>query len=91
MTRTVRDNPALSRYEMPVEGGIAFVNYRRAPGVVTLLYAEVPPALAGRGLGAELARGTFECVRAEGSRAVPVCSYLVAWAKRHPEVHDLLA
>ncbi len=58
MTHTVRDNPALSRYEMPVEGGIAFVDYRRAPGVVTLLYAEVPPALAGRGLGAELARGT---------------------------------
>ncbi len=38
-----------------------------------------------------LPRGTFDCVRAEGSKAVPVCSYLVAWAKRHPEVHDLLA
>lgn len=91
MSHVVRDNPALQRYEMPVEGGVAFVNYHRAPGIVTLLYAEVPPQLAGRGLGAELARGTFACVRAEGNKAVPVCSYLVAWAKRHPEVQDLLA
>jgi predicted GNAT family acetyltransferase len=91
MTSIVRDNPELERYEMRVEGGVAFVNYRRSAGVVTLLYAEVPRHLAGRGLGAELARGTFDCVRAEGNKAVPVCSYLVAWAKRHPEVHDLLA
>ena len=89
MTSIVHDNPALSRYEMPVEGGVAFVNYRRSAGVVTLLYAEVPPHLAGRGLGAELARGTFDCVRAEGSKAVPVCAYLVAWEQRPPEVHDL--
>lgn len=88
---SVTDNPARSRYELPVDGGVAYVDYRRANGVVELLYAKVPDHLAGRGIGAELARGAFECVRAEGLKAVPVCSYLVAWAKRHPEVHDLLA
>jgi predicted GNAT family acetyltransferase len=91
MGAIVRDNPALSRYEMPVEGGVAYVDYSRADGVVTLLYARVPDHLAGRGVGAALARGAFDCVRAEGNKARPVCSYLVAWARRHPDVQDLLA
>lgn len=87
----LEDNVAQSRYELPVEGGVAYVDYRRAGGVVQLLYAKVPDQLAGRGIGAELARATFERVRAEGLKAQPVCSYLVAWARRHPDVHDLLA
>lgn len=91
MSGTVTDNAARSRYELPVDGGTAYVDYRRSGDVVELLYAKVPDHLAGRGIGAELARGTFECVRAARLKAVPVCSYLVAWAKRHPEVHDLLA
>ncbi len=33
---TVRDNPALHRFELDVDGVIAFLEYRRKPGVVTL-------------------------------------------------------
>lgn len=90
MTSIVRDNPELERYEMRVEGGVAFV-IRRSAGVVTLLCRRcrrIWPA-AGSARNWRAARST--ACRAEGSKAVPVCSYLVAWAKRHPEVHDLLA
>jgi predicted GNAT family acetyltransferase len=86
----LHDDVARSRYELPVEGGIAYVDYHRADGLVRLLYAKVPDHLAGRGIGAVLARAAFERVRAEGLKAQPVCSYLVAWARRHPDVHDLL-
>jgi hypothetical protein len=83
-------NSEKSRYEMPVEGHIAFVTFRRAPDRITLLHAEVPPELAGRGIGSRLAKATLDAVRAEGLKVVPRCSFLAAYIQRHPEYQDLL-
>jgi predicted GNAT family acetyltransferase len=89
MSATVRDNPGRNRYELELDGGTAFVTYRRSPGVVTLLHAEVPRELQGHGFGSALVRGTLDLVRAEGSKAVPVCPFIVAFMRRHPEYRDL--
>lgn len=87
----VIDNPARERFEMQVEGRTAFVSYRRAPGVVTLYHAEVPPELEGRGIGGELVAATLAAVRAEGSKVVPRCSFVSAYLRRHAaEYGDLL-
>lgn len=91
MSGTVRDNAALGRFELELDGGLGFVTYRRAAGVVTLLHAEVPAELGGRGYGAQLVRGTLDLLRAEGARVVPVCSYVAAFIERHPAYRDLLA
>jgi len=91
MSATVRDNPARNRYELALDGGTAFVTYRRAPGVVTLLHAEVPPELEGRGFGSAVVRGTLDLLRADGGKVVPVCPFIVAFIRRHPEYRDLLA
>jgi predicted GNAT family acetyltransferase len=88
---TVTDNRQLSRYEMQVPGGLAFVNYRRTPGIVTLTYAKVPEELQGRGIGAQLVRGVLEQVRAEGDKVVPLCGFVATYMRRHKEVQDLLA
>jgi predicted GNAT family acetyltransferase len=91
MDGTLRDNATLGRYEMDFDGGTAFVTYRRAGDVVTLLHAEVPPALEGRGHASTLVRSTLERLRAEGARVVPVCSFVVRYIERHPEYRTLLA
>lgn len=91
MTDTVRDNGALGRFELDLDGGLGFVSYRRAAGVVTLLHAEVPAALNGRGYGSRLVRGTLDLLRAEGARVVPVCPFIVAFIDRNPAYRDLLA
>ena len=59
MTNEVRDNAAKSRYELDVDGHIAFVEYRLAPGKITLLHTEVPRELACRGIGSVLAKDTL--------------------------------
>lgn len=89
MTETFRDNAPLHRFELEVDGHIAFVRYTRQPGVVTLVHTEVPEALGGRGLGGRLARLVLEAVRAEGAKVVPVCPFIAAWMKKHPEFDDL--
>jgi predicted GNAT family acetyltransferase len=86
---TVRDNPALSRFELDVEGGLAFANYRRAPGTVIITHTETPRALRGRGIASELVQGALELIRAEGNRVVAGCGFVVDYLRRHPEFSDL--
>ncbi len=87
----VTDNKELSRFELPVEGLIAFVVYRRGEETISLLHAEVPQELEGRGIGSSLVRATLDAVRAEGLKVIPRCSFVAAYMRRHPEVADLLA
>jgi predicted GNAT family acetyltransferase len=87
----VKDNPELHRFELEVEGHLAIAAYRKADDVVTFVHTEVPDAIAGRGVGSELARGALELVRARGERIVARCSFIAAYVRRHPEFSDLAA
>ena len=91
MTETFRDNASLRRFELAIDSDVAFVRYTRAPGIVTLVHTEVPEALGGRGVGGRLARLALEAVRSEGAKVVPVCPFIAAWMKKHPEFDDLRA
>lgn len=92
MTAAVTDNAPARRFEMPIEGdAFAFCTYRQdEAGAYHLLHAEVPPAYEGRGIGGALARGTFDLAREKGLKLVPHCSFMVAWARRHPDYADVL-
>ena len=39
---TVRDNKTQSRFELDVEGGVAFANYRLTPSAVIITHTETP-------------------------------------------------
>jgi predicted GNAT family acetyltransferase len=85
----VRDNTALSRFELDVEGGPAFANYRRVPGTVIITHTETPRALRGRGIASELVQGALELIRADGNKVVAGCGFVVDYLRRHPEFSDL--
>lgn len=91
MTSVVRDHSERRRYELEVDGGLAFIDYRRNGHVVVMTHAEVPPALRGEGVGSTLVRGALAFVRERGDKVVPLCSFVEHYMRRHPEVHDLLA
>ena len=87
----IRDNKQAGRFEYDVEGGVAFASYRMAPGVVTVTYTEVPPALRGRGIGAKLSAAVLDHIRAENLKVIPRCDYFAGFIRDHPEYHDLVA
>ena len=87
----VTDNPAESRFEMIVDGHIAFVAYRRQPNVIALLHAEVPAALEGRGVGSKLVRGTLDAIRPLGLKVEPQCTFVAAFIAKNPAYGDMLA
>jgi predicted GNAT family acetyltransferase len=82
--QNVTDNPALSRFELRVDGLIAFLAYERAPGSIRMLHTEVPEAFRGRGVGAALVKGALESARASGFRVVAVCPFVRAYLLKHP-------
>jgi predicted GNAT family acetyltransferase len=90
MTEHFRDNETASRFELDVGGTIAFVSYRQSPGTITLEHTEVPPELAGKGIGSKLARATLEAVRAQGRKLTVECEFLQGFMRKHSEDNDLL-
>ena len=91
MSEELVDNVAHSRYEFSADGALAFLDYRRSPGVIALTHAQVPSALEGRGIGSRMVREVLDAVRASGDKVVPACSFVAAFMRRHPEYNDLLA
>lgn len=87
----VTDNSALNRFEMAVDGHIAFVVYRRQPPSIELLHAEVPAQLEGRGAGSQLVRATLDALRPEGLKVVPRCPFIAAFIAKNPAYADMLA
>ena len=91
MPSAVRDNPALSRFELDADGVTAVANYRRSGNVITFTHTEVPPQARHAGVASRLIEGALEIVRARGLEIVPRCSFVSAYLETHPEFHDLLA
>jgi predicted GNAT family acetyltransferase len=88
----VTDNPQASRYELWLGTTCAgFIQYRAEPGTVLLVHTEVDPALAGQGLGERLVAGALEDLRARGLKLVPLCPFVRAYLRRHPDQTDLVA
>ena len=46
----VRQNSELSRFELDIDGHVAFANYRMAGDVMLMPHTETPPALRERGI-----------------------------------------
>jgi predicted GNAT family acetyltransferase len=87
----IRHNQAARRFELAVEGGIAHADYRLDGGVMRLVHTEVPREAGGRGVAGRVVRAALEHARRQGLQVVPVCSYVRAYMRRHPETRDLHA
>ncbi len=86
----VVDNPDAGRYEIEVDGQIAFLDYRLRNGQVLLAHTEVPEALRGRGLANILATHAMDVARASSTPVVIRCPFVTSWLRRHPEYNDLV-
>nr|WP_156169436.1 GNAT family N-acetyltransferase [Wenxinia marina] len=60
-----------------------------SPTMVIADHTGVPKALEGRGLARRLLDALLADARAEGYKIVPLCPYVNAQRRRHPEWADL--
>jgi uncharacterized protein len=77
------DNKSASRYELQVEGHTAIADYRLEGDRLAITHVEVPEALRGKGVAAQVMQGVVADATARNLTIVPVCSYAAAYMKRH--------
>ncbi|MGH2972420.1 MAG: GNAT family N-acetyltransferase [Gaiellaceae bacterium] len=86
----VVDNPAELRYEVHDDGElVGEIRYRKLPGALALVHTEAHPKREG--LGTEIVRGALDDIRARGLKVVPVCPFVGAFIRRHPDYADLVS
>lgn len=86
----IRDNIALSRFELDADGITAFMNYGLAGNVMSLDHTETPVAARGRGLASRLVEGALQIVQSRGLKIVPRCPFVRTYLGKHPEHRDLV-
>lgn len=92
MSEPFTDNMALHRYELLVNGQIAFADYQhKEKGVLTILYVEAPPELRGTGAAARLMQQVMEDAKAKSLKVRPICGYAASWIQRNPDYRAMLA
>ena len=90
MAHHVTDNEERSRYELRLDGDVAgWIDYSRSDGVIAMTHAEVERERRNQGLGERMVRGALDDVRERGLRVRPLCPFVAAYVRRHPETQDL--
>jgi|SRR5215510_16205885 len=79
----VTDNTAQSRFEVNVDGHVAYLEYERTTNTLTLLHTEVPPEIRGRHIADRLVEAALAIGRSEGRRLVVICPFARAYLRRH--------
>ena len=80
----VTDNVAQGRFELNVDGHVAFLEYERTPNTLTLMHTEVPVEIRGRHIANRLVEAALAIGRSEGRRLVVICPFARAYLRRHP-------
>lgn len=87
----VEHEASQDRFSLRIDGKLAFLAYTIADGVMALTHTEVPPAIGGRGIAAQLVKAALDDARSRGLKVRPDCSYAALYLRKHSEYADLRA
>jgi predicted GNAT family acetyltransferase len=85
------NHEAANRFEMKVDGYVAFIEYKLYPGKIALLHTEVAPQLEGKGAATAIIEKALEYIERNHFTLIPLCPLVVAYIKRHPEWKKIVA
>ena len=89
MSHTLVHNENECKYEYHIDGHCAYITYDDQAGKMHLTHTIVPEELAGKGLARTLLEEVLEEIKKADKQAVSVCSYVVKYEEKHPELSDL--
>lgn len=93
VTITRHDREGAGEYRARVAGSdhIGRLTWVERGGVHIADHTLVPPEIGGRGVAAKLVEALIADARERGFKIAPMCSYVEAAFRRHPEWADLRA
>jgi predicted GNAT family acetyltransferase len=81
----VIDNAAENRYELLMDGHLSVADYYKNGNTLAITHVEVPQALRGKGVAAQLMAGIVLDAKAKNLTIHPICSYAASYMQRHPQ------
>ena len=91
MSHSLIENTEAKQYEFHIGDQLAFIQYIKVKDKIYLTHTEVPKALGGQGIASGLVKAVLNKVEEEGRKLYPLCPFVAAYLKRHPEWQRLLA
>ena len=94
--RTIEHKAAAGQFLYEQDGLTCVLDYHleekaNATTVMVITHTGVPEALGGQGIAADLARAALDTAQHNTWQVNPVCSYIDAYMRRHPEHQALRA
>jgi predicted GNAT family acetyltransferase len=89
-TLPVKNNLAENRFEVTLGDKLGMIIYRKEGSVYIMIHTEVPGEYEGQGIADHLAHEALEQVKAEHGQVVPLCPFVRAYIRRHPEYQPLV-
>lgn len=86
----VIDNEERGRFEAHVGEYKGVMYYYHNEGSLVITHTGVPDELSGQGLAGYMTKTVLDGLRGRGLSVVPMCPYVAAYIRRHPEYQDLL-
>ncbi|NBL64786.1 N-acetyltransferase [Flavobacterium sp. NST-5] len=85
-------NEEKKRFELKMDNHISFIEYIvNNENIMFLTHTEVPTELEGKGVGSSLVVKTLEFLKENNYKLAPLCPFVAAYVKRHPEWKSILA
>jgi predicted GNAT family acetyltransferase len=91
MPTEVLNNETERRYELKLGGRVVGVaEYRPAGPSLMFTHTEIEEGHEGQGLGSQLVQAALDDARAQKVDVVPMCPFVAAFIREHPEYVDLV-
>lgn len=90
MEFSVKNNKMGNRFEVQIDGSLAFVEYQIDGKQINLIHTEVPHELGGQGVGGKIAKVALDFARDNGLKVVSECPFVASYIERHQEYHDIV-
>ncbi|PNK60674.1 GNAT family N-acetyltransferase [Psychrobacter sp. FDAARGOS_221] len=89
----VIDNKEESRFEIHVDGHVAFEDYEyfttsQGEKGIAYLHTFVPKELGGRGIAGYFVKYLLDDAAAKNLRVKPICPFVKSYIDKHPEYQD---
>ncbi|WP_459548458.1 GNAT family N-acetyltransferase [Nocardia sp. X0981] len=86
MPTEVRNNTALERFEITVDGEVAgYTEYQETVGERAFVHTEIDPRFDGQGYARTLVEAALEATRADGFGALPMCRVVQHFIETRPQ------
>ncbi len=90
--KEMNDSGTKGRFVITLPGGVAELTFSvTTPTLIIADHTGVAPALEGQGLAKRLVEALVADARAQGYKVVPLCPYVNAQRRRHPEWADVFS